>query len=92
MEAVKGQHGPVVVSVIIIKNTVFCFLSIGNIKLQILICYETLIINKLKYVGFEVLTAVSTKMAVFWVVAPCSLVEVYQCFRGPCCLRHQGDE
>jgi hypothetical protein len=27
--------------------------------------------------GFEVLTAVSTKMAVFWVVAPCSLVEVY---------------
>jgi hypothetical protein len=29
-------------------------------------------------VGFEVLTAVSTKMAVFWVVAPFSLVEVYQ--------------
>jgi hypothetical protein len=25
-------------------------------------------------VGFEVLTAVSTKMAVFWVVAPCNLV------------------
>jgi hypothetical protein len=34
--------------------------------------------------------AVSTKMAVFWVVAPCSLVEVYQRFRGPCCLHHQG--
>jgi hypothetical protein len=29
---------------------------------------------------------VSTKVAVFWVVAPCSLVEVYQRFRGPCCL------
>jgi hypothetical protein len=29
------------------------------------------------------------KMAVFWVVAPCSLVEVYQRFRGPCCLHHQ---
>jgi hypothetical protein len=28
-------------------------------------------------VGFEVLTAVSTKMADFWVVAPCSLVDVY---------------
>jgi hypothetical protein len=28
-------------------------------------------------------------MAVFWVVAPCSLVEVYQRFRGPCCLHHQ---
>jgi hypothetical protein len=26
------------------------------------------------------------KMAVFWVVAPYSLVEVYQRFRGPCCL------
>jgi hypothetical protein len=31
-------------------------------------------------------------MAVFWVVAPCSLVEVYQRFRGPCFLHHQGDE
>jgi hypothetical protein len=34
--------------------------------------------------------AVSIKMAVFWVVAPCSLVEVYQRFRGNCCLHHQG--
>jgi hypothetical protein len=41
-------------------------------------------------VGLEVLAAVSTKMAVIWVVAPCSLVEVYQRFRGPCCLHHQG--
>jgi hypothetical protein len=41
--------------------------------------------------GFDVLTAVSTKMAVFWVVAPCSLVEVYQRFRGPCCLRHSEE-
>jgi hypothetical protein len=28
-------------------------------------------------------------MAVFWIVAPCSLVEVYQHFRGPCCLHDQ---
>jgi hypothetical protein len=41
-------------------------------------------------VGFELLTAVRTKMAVFWIVAPCSLAEVYQRFRGPCCLHHQG--
>jgi hypothetical protein len=27
-------------------------------------------------VGFEVLTAVSMKMAVFWVVAPCSSVPI----------------
>jgi hypothetical protein len=46
----------------------------------------------LRSVGFEVLTAVSTKMAVFLVVAPCSLVEVYQRFRGPCCLHHKGDD
>jgi hypothetical protein len=32
----------------------------------------------------------ATKMAVFWVVAPCSLVEVYQRFRSPCCLHHKG--
>jgi hypothetical protein len=49
--------------------------------------------QKKKYlVGFEVLTVVSTKMAVFWVAAPCSLVEVYQHFRGLCCLHNQGDE
>jgi hypothetical protein len=37
-------------------------------------------------VRFQVLTAASMKMAVFWVVAPCSLVEVYRRYRGPCCL------
>jgi hypothetical protein len=31
-------------------------------------------------------------MAVLWVVTPCSLVEVYQRFGGPCCLHHQGDD
>jgi hypothetical protein len=30
------------------------------------------------------------KTAVFWVVAPCSLLEVYRCFRGAWCLYHQG--
>jgi hypothetical protein len=33
----------------------------------------------------------TSKMTVFWVVAPCSLVEVYQCFRGACSLHHQGN-
>jgi hypothetical protein len=32
------------------------------------------------------------KMAVFWVAAPSSLVEVYQRFRGPCCLHHQAGD
>jgi hypothetical protein len=31
---------------------------------------------------FQVLTVVSMKMTVFWVVVTCSLVEVYWCFRG----------
>jgi hypothetical protein len=31
--------------------------------------------NNVGLAAFEVLTAVSTKMAVFWVVAPCSLVD-----------------
>jgi hypothetical protein len=33
---------------------------------------------------------VRTKMAVFWVVAPCSLVEVYKSFRGP--MTHRPDD
>jgi hypothetical protein len=32
----------------------------------------------------------SRRWLVFWVVVPCSLVEVYQRFRGPCCFHHQG--
>jgi hypothetical protein len=44
------------------------------------------------FVGFEVLTAASMKMVVFWVVMLCSLVEVYQCFRGTCYLHHQGND
>jgi hypothetical protein len=37
------------------------------------------------------LTAASMKMAVFGVVAPCSLVEVYRRFRDACCLQRQGE-
>jgi hypothetical protein len=32
------------------------------------------------------------KMGVFWVVAPCSLVEVHRRFRGACYLDHQGSD
>jgi hypothetical protein len=35
--------------------------------------------------------AASMKMAVFWVTAPCSLVQIHERFRGACCLHHQGD-
>jgi hypothetical protein len=30
-----------------------------------------------------------TKMAVFWVVAPCSLVEYYRRFKDVCCVHYQ---
>jgi hypothetical protein len=46
--------------------------------------------EELYLVRFQVLTAASMKMAVFWIVAACSLVQVYRRFRGACCLRHQG--
>jgi hypothetical protein len=48
--------------------------------------------NSFDFVRFEFLTVTSMKMAVFWVVAPCSLVEVYRRFRGACCLHHQDNE
>jgi hypothetical protein len=41
-------------------------------------------------VKFQVLTAVSMKMVIFWVIAPCSLEEVHRRFRGVCHLHHQG--
>jgi hypothetical protein len=39
---------------------------------------------------FEVLTVASMKMTVFWILEPCSLVDIYQCFRGACCHHYQG--
>jgi hypothetical protein len=44
------------------------------------------------YIWLEVLTAVSMKMAVCWVVPPCRLVWVYRRFRGPYYLHRQDDE
>jgi hypothetical protein len=32
------------------------------------------------------------KKAIFWFVVPCSLVEIYQRSRGPCCLRWRTSE
>jgi hypothetical protein len=43
-------------------------------------------------VWLEVLTAVTMKMAVFWVVAPCWVVWVYRRFRSLYCLHHQSDD
>jgi hypothetical protein len=48
--------------------------------------------EQIDYLSFQVHIAVSMNMVVVWDVEPCSLVEVYQHFRGVCCSHHQGDE
>jgi hypothetical protein len=40
---------------------------------------------------FQILSSNILKMVVFWVVAPCSQVEVYRRFRGVCYLYHQDN-
>jgi hypothetical protein len=56
-------------------------------------CYSSVEVQNTKeWVRFKVLTAASIKMAVFWAIAPCSLVEVYRRVRGACCLRRQCDK
>jgi hypothetical protein len=37
-----------------------------------------------------ILRLYNIKMAVFWLAAPCILVEVYRRFRVACCLHHQA--
>jgi hypothetical protein len=41
---------------------------------------------------FQVLTAASVKVAIFWDIAPSSLVEIDRRFRGAYCLHRQGDQ
>jgi hypothetical protein len=54
-------------------------------------CLNYLCTGKEK-VRFQVPTAASMKTDFFWVVAPCSLVEIYRHFSGTCCLHHQGND
>jgi hypothetical protein len=44
------------------------------------------------WMTFEVLTVMSMNMAVLWDVAPCSLVDSDQSFRGAYRLHHLGDK
>jgi hypothetical protein len=49
------------------------------------------LLRKLMKVRFQVLTAASKKMTVFWDVVPCSLVEVYRRCSGTYYLPHRRD-
>jgi hypothetical protein len=51
-------------------------------------CVQVQAIFPRKIVRFQVLTAESMKFIVFWVVAPCSLVEDDRRFRGAYCLHN----
>jgi hypothetical protein len=42
-------------------------------------------------VRFQVLMVTGISVAVFWHVAPCSLVDINLCFRGAYCFHHQGN-
>jgi hypothetical protein len=45
--------------------------------------------NRLTYVRFQVLTASSIKVTVFWDLASCSLIEINRSSRSAYCIHHQ---
>jgi hypothetical protein len=47
--------------------------------------------NLSAYVRFQALLVVNMKMAVFCVVVPCILLEIFWCFMGAYCRHYQGD-
>jgi hypothetical protein len=53
----------------------------------LLLCTELKLLY-VKLLRFQVLTAASMKLAVFWSVVPCGLVKVDQHFRGARCRHH----
>jgi hypothetical protein len=57
-------------------------------------CYVGRELNQINNEKFTIFTKVNVflKMAVFWVVAQYSLIEVYQHLGGSCCLHFQGDD
>jgi hypothetical protein len=46
------------------------------------------VLNRAELARFQILTATSMEMAVFWDVAQCSLVDIDKRFRGAYCLHH----
>jgi hypothetical protein len=55
-------------------------------------CFPYLFTTFFTYKVCNVEMNLHLKMAVFWVVAPCSLVKIYRRFRGSCYLHHQGEK
>jgi hypothetical protein len=69
------QDIPKINVIFTVTSTFMLSISACIIHLLILIYFASFpILTYFSDVGFEILVAVSTKMAVFWVVVPCSLV------------------
>jgi hypothetical protein len=64
------------------RQGTFCFQRSG------FFCRVTLYLLR-TLVRFQVLTAASVKLTVFWDMAPCSLIEADRRFRSAYCLHHQ---
>jgi hypothetical protein len=72
-----------------LKNELNCSCSTRNTRLSLFQDTE-LQDNNYSYICLCVCMYIYKTMAVFWVVAPCRLVWVYQRFRGLYCLHHHG--
>jgi hypothetical protein len=73
----------ILLQILAVRNVMWVYTKCGTKEFG----YMTTILwadTQTALVGFEVLTAASMKMTVFWAVASCSLVEIYRRFRGTC--------
>jgi hypothetical protein len=62
------------------------------IDTEVTFATDTQFLNKLYIARFQILMSESMQMAVFWVVSPWSVVEVYRRFRGSVCLHDRNDD
>jgi hypothetical protein len=61
-------------------------------KMFPLSCKQFWRFSKCNFVKFQVLTAASMNMTVFWDVAPCNLIKDYRRFRDAYCLHYRLDD
>jgi hypothetical protein len=76
LKTYRGQH----------RSNHFRFIGVRNKVVVYIARWLSFLPSLLQLVRFQVLTAANKKLTAFWVVAPCSLVQVYRRFRGASCL------
>lgn len=65
--------------------------EVNELRLKLMMMMMMVIVVVLLVVVAVLLLLLLIMMAVFWVVVPCSMVEVHQLFRGACCHHHEGN-